>query len=771
MNIWVEKPIKVAFITTYPPRQCGIATFTADLIRSISEVCGIDISNEKQETLQVVAINRETDLFSYPPEVRFEIREQYESDYRDAADFLNLSPIDVISIQHEFGIFGGEAGSHIIRFLEKLEKPVVTILHTIPSSPTPVQRKVLRRVSSLSTFVVAQSETGVKILKETYSLPDNKIEMIYHGIPDIPFLDPNYYKYQFRAEDRFVILTFGLLSPNKGIEFAIDALPAVIKKFPQVLYFVVGATHPAIKARQGEEYRIFLEGRVAEHGLERNVIFHNRFIPQERLIQFLVASDVYLAPYLSEEQIVSGTLSYSLGCGKVVISTPSWYAKEILSEGRGILVPFRDSKAIAESLLEILTDEGKRNEMRKAAYQFSRGMVWNKVALQYTKVFERALLKHTKLSRARKFEPKPTKLMPIPEIDLSHLRRLTDDTGILQHSIFAVPNRFHGYTTDDNSRALLVTFMNWELLKDRGVIPLMNIYLSFINYALDPSTGRVRNFMSYERKWLEEIGSEDSQGRTIWALGYGASRDLPTGILELVIRLFKQSLRPALSLTFPRPWAFSIMGCLYYLRRFPGDREVKNIAVELAEKLYRMFKTHVTQDWPWCEDIVTYENARLPEALISAGYQLEDNEMLEQGLKSLDWLLSIQSDPADGHISIIGNKGWFQKDKKKARFDQQPVEAAALLEACYAALLATGETRWEEAMKTVFNWFLGRNDQHVVLYNFSTGGCFDGLLPGGVNQNQGAESTLCWLISLHRMQMVIQQGDFLKEESKREYKT
>lgn len=768
MNDVVGKPINIAFVATYPPRQCGIATFTSDLLHSIGEVCGIDISDEKQEKLQVVALNRGPEPLSYPSEVRFEIREQHESDYRNAADFLNLSPVEIIVIQHEFGIFGGDSGSHIIRFLEKLEKPAVTVLHTIPYSPTHSQRKVLRKISSLSTFLVAQSETGVKILKEVYSIPDDKIEMIYHGVPDVPFLDPDYYKYQFQAEDRFVILTFGLLNPSKGIEFAIDALPEVIKKYPEVLYFVVGATHPAIKARYGEQYRILLERRVAEQGLERNVVFHNRFVPQERLIQFLVASDVYLAPYLSEEQIVSGTLSYSLGCGKVVISTPSWYAKEILSGGRGIIVPFRDSKAIAERLLEILSDEGKRNEIRKEAYQFSRGMVWNKVALRYTNVFERALLKHTKLSKAKKFVPKPTKLMPIPEIDLSHLRRLTDSTGILQHSIFAVPNRFHGYTTDDNARALLVTFMNWDLLKDREVIPLMNTYLSFINHALDPSTGRVRNFMSYERKWLEEVGSEDSQGRTIWSLGYGSSRDLPTGILELVIRLFRQSLKPALALTFPRPWAFSIMGGLYYLQRFPGDREVRNTVMELAERLYKMFKTNAEENWPWCEDVATYENARLPEALIMAGHQLGHKEMLSQGLKSLEWLLRVQSDPKDGHLSIIGNKGWFEKGKEKAKFDQQPVEAAALLEACYAALLTTQDSRWEEAMKTVFNWFLGRNDQRVVLYNFSTGGCFDGLLPGGVNQNQGAESTLCWLISLHRMQMVLQQGDFLKEESNKE---
>jgi len=762
MGTGLLKPLKVAFISTYPPRQCGIATFTQDLVNSLSQLYGDSLAEKGQENLQIMALNKVSSIISYPPEVKFEIREQHKEDYQDAAHFLTLSLVDVVSLQHEFGIFGGREGRHIVHLLEHLKKPVVTTLHTLLKSPNQVQRDVLQKIGSLSTLMVVQSQTALDILTEVYGVPQEKMTMIHHGTPDVPFLDPAYYKDQFQAEGRSLILTFGFLSPNKGIEFAIDGLASVVKKFPKVLYLIVGITHPEVKQRFGERYRLLLERRVREKGLEEWVVFQDRFVTLERLIQYLVAADIYLAPYLAEEQVVSGTLAYALACGKPIVATPSWYAKEVLADGRGCLVPFQDSEAIADSLFALLGDDSKRNRIRKLAYQFGRQMTWRETSGQYAEVFERALLECGRQAKAGPLWLKTTKSPALPDIDLTHLERMTDSTGLLQHAVFTTPDWCHGYCTDDNARALIVTLMNWQLFQDKVIFPLLYNYLAFLNYAWDPEGERMRNFMSYDRHWLEEVGSEDSHGRAVWALGYATSCSLPSPILGLSVRLFQQAIRSCLSLPSPRSWAFSILGAVDYLQRFPGDTEVRNIVVQLAQRLYDLFEVNSSQDWPWGEDILSYENGRLIQALIAAGHQFEDEEILNQGLKSLEWLIGLQTEITDGHLSLIGNQGWLKRGKEGARFDQQPVDAAALVDVCWQAAVATGDVHWQDKMELVFSWFLGRNDLNQMLYDFSTSGCFDGLQPGGVNQNQGGESTVSWLLALHRMHLVTQQGDLLE---------
>lgn len=744
------KPLRIAFVSTYPPRQCGIATFTQDLLTAISGLYGDVLADEAQGYLQVVAMHRGAGPLRYPPEVRFEVRDHLEGDYLDAAEYLNLSPVDVISLQHEYGIFGGEEGSHILELLENLRKPVVTTLHTVLSSPNPAQREVLREVAEHSTLLVAQTGKSAEMLREIYGVPGEKTVVIYHGAPDVPFLDPAYYKDQFQAEGRPVILTFGLLSPNKGIEYAIEALPPVVERFPEVLYFVVGATHPEVKRHYGERYRLSLEERVKQLGLQENVVFHNRYVSLEELIKFLVAADIYLAPYLVREQAVSGTLTYALATGKAIVSTPSWFAEEMLAEGRGILVPFRDSGAISSALLELLSDEGKRDRMRKLAYQFGRRMVWREVAAQYAEVFQRAILEHTRRRRApfRGF-----RLHTLPEVDLSHLRRLTDDTGILQHAVYTVPDRRFGYTTDDNARALLVTLLHWELYQDKGIWPLMHTYFSFLHHALDWDRGSFRNLLTYERRFSEELDSADAQGRAIWALGSAVAARIPEDLLELSIAMFKATLPTWRELEAPRAASFAILGGIRYLERFPGDTEVRNAVLGLVRRLYGLFREHGTPDWPWPEDLLTYDNARLPQALIAAGKALGDRALIEQGLESLRWLIEIQTDPKGGHLSLIGNQGWYERGKERARFDQQPVDAAALVDACYEAALATDDPRWFEEMDKALFWFLGRNDLSAMLYDFTTGGCYDGLQPTGVNKNQGAESTVSWLLSLLRVKL------------------
>ena len=752
----IFKPVQVAFVSTYLPRQCGIGTFTYDLATAVGELMGE--SPAEGRLVQVLALNNTPDGYRYGPEVRFEIREQQKMDYREAADFLNISPTEVVCVQHEFGIFGGPEGAHLLTLLGNLKKPVVTTLHTVLREPSPMQARVLKEVCEHSTLVVVQAQKARELLTEIYGVPEDKIVFIHHGAPDVPFLDPAYYKDQFQVEGRRVILTFGLLNPNKGIEFAIEAMERVAREFPDSVYVVLGATHPEVRRHSGEAYRLSLHRLVKEKGLTEHVIFHNRFVSLDQLIKFLIMADIYVTPYLSQEQIVSGTLAYAIACGKAVISTPYWYAQEMLAEQRGLLIPFRDSDALAEQLCFLLKDETERNRMRKRAYQFGRQMVWREVAAAYMDAFTCAIEEYGRLGIRplvrRRVIPQPS----LPEVRLDHLQMLTDDTGMLQHACFTVPNRWHGYCTDDNARAALVAVMNWNLFKDETILPLLQTYLAFLHHALNEEEGRFRNFMSYDREWLEEIGSEDAHGRAIWALGATIAHAPNDAILGFALRLFERALPACEALTAPRPWAYTIMGCLACLQRFGGAREARRTAELLARRLTDLFEQNRSPDWPWGEDTVTYDNGRLPQALLAAGRYLEDQRMVDLGLEALEWLIEVQKDPQGKHLSLIGNQGWFPRGGEKARFDQQPLEVPALIDACYEAYLVTQDKRWFDTIYMCFNWFLGDNDVHEAVYDFTTAGCRDGLHSSGLNPNQGAESTLSWLLALHRMHEIAHES-------------
>ncbi|HPZ40873.1 MAG TPA: glycosyltransferase family 4 protein [Bacillota bacterium] len=752
------KPLKVAFISTYPPRRCGIATYTADLTDNFRKIYSEGQSNGEQNYFEVIALNNTPQGYQYDREVSFHIRDQHRGDYQRAADFINVSPIDVVCLQHEFGIFGGEDGSYIIHLLRSLKKPVVTTFHTILAEPTPGQKKTFTRICELSTLVVVQAQMAVRLLEQVYDVPASKIVMIPHGAPDVPFLDSSFYKDRFQAEGRTLLLTFGLLGPNKGIEYAIAALEKVAAKYPEVLYIVLGATHPEIKRRYGEQYRHQLEQLVREKGLQKQITFYNQYVSLERLIEFLVATDIYLTPYVNKDQITSGTLAYALACGKVIVSTPYWYAQELLADGRGCLVPFRDSEALADKLIELLGDEAMRSRMRKLSYQYGRKMIWREVARNYAAAFEKALLEYSSVGKKSVQSLAVTESAVLPEIRLNHLRAMTDDTGLFQHALYTVPNRGHGYCIDDNARALIVTVMNWRLFKDEQICPLFRTYLSFLLDAYNRDAGRMRNFLSYQRRWQEEVGSEDSHGRSIWALGYTIAYPPDDSLLGLITRLFKQLLLPVDSFISPRAWAFTIIGALYYLKRFGGDPEVRKLLVNLSGQLCQQFSEHATEEWFWLEEIVTYDNARIPQALIGAGSYLQEQQILQTGLCALNWLISIQTNPAGGQLSLVGNNGWYRRGGEKAPFDQQPLDAAAMVAACTQAYLATGEPRWQIAMDWSFNWFFGNNDTHQTLYDFSSGGCYDGLMPGGVNMNQGGESTLSLLLALHEMHLTSHQG-------------
>jgi len=739
---------KIAFIGDYLPRKCGIATFTSDIRRAVAQ--------KYPETDCIVApVDDVEGGYDYPPEVRFEFPEQDLDAYRRTAHFLNFSNVDVVCLQHEFGIFGGPAGGHILALLRDLRVPVVTTLHTVLQEPNDDQLRVMRQLGALSTRLVVMSERGRQFLLDVYGMADDKIDVIPHGIPDMPFVDPNFYKDKFNVEGKNVLLTFGLLSPNKGIEYSLRAMPRILEEHPDTMYIVLGATHPHLVREHGESYRLSLERLAQDLGVKKQVVFYNRFVELAELTEFIGAADIYITPYLNPAQITSGTLAYSFGCGKAVVSTPYWHAEELLADDRGVLVPFGDVDAIADAVCSLLSDETRRHAMRKRAYLMGREMIWSEVAQRYMESFQ--LARSTRLESAARtsdvasWEDREFKL---PRIKLDHLYRMTDSTGIMQHAVYDIPNFNEGYCTDDNARALVLTVLLEELGVDSVRLDLAaSSYAAFLHHAIDFSTGRFRNFMAFDRRWLETDGSDDCLGRAIWALGTCVGRSSRRGLKFWPVTLFEPAIKACLEATSPRAWALAILGIHEYLRRMSGDRLAAQVRESLTDRLIHQFEENASDDWPWFEDVVTYDNARLPHALILSGRWTENDAALAIGLRSLQWLCDVQTSPA-GCFRPIGVHGFFRRGEEPAAFDQQPLEAYTTASACIEAYRTTGEERWLDQARWAFDWFLGRNDLGQPIYDASTGGCRDGLLEDRVNENQGAESTLAMLLGLSEMMLL-----------------
>lgn len=728
---------RLAVVGTYPPRQCGIATFTADLGTALCE-------SAPEADIFAVSIDDREGGYDYPSRVHFQIREREQASYRQAADFLNIMDVDTVLVQHEFGIFGGTAGGYILELLRHLRMPAVATLHTVPRDPDRAQRRVIEGMSRACQQLVVMSQRGADLLREIYGLSETCIDIIPHGIPDVPFVDPNFHKDRFGVEGRKVLLTFGLISPGKGIEDVIRSLPAIRARHPEVVYLVVGATHPHIRARDGEAYRQSLLQLAAQMGVGETVVFHNRFVTQEELIEFIGAADIYLTPYISEAQVTSGTLAYATGAGKAVVSTPYWHAQELLADGRGRIVPFRDPVAIANAVIDLLDDPVERHAMRKRAYLHARGMIWPKVAEAYLGILQRV-------------RSTPPTIVPRPilpgssdpqEINLTHLRRLTDSTGLLQHASFTIPNYNEGYATDDNARGLLLC----ALLAHLGgalatqATDLAHRYLSFLRYAWNPHKLTFRNFMAYERVWREDVGSDDCQGRCLWALGAMIGRGKDQGLLQAASWLFGQALPAALHTASPRAWSFALLGLHEYMRHYDGDRIAREVRAELAGRLMALRRAHTDPDWPWFEDRLTYCNAALPHALLMAGHWMGDSQMRSLALDSLSWLCACDRNERGLHAPV-GNDGFWPRGGVRAQFDQQPVEAYSTLSACLEAWRCTGEERWYDEARRCFDWFTGRNVLGLPLVDLATGGCRDGLRSDRCNLNQGAESTLAWLLA------------------------
>lgn len=729
--------MKNAYIATYPPRQCGIGTFTQNLFNSM---LASDIDEPHHEKSFIVAINDFDQELSYPEEVKFTIRQEFQEDYLAAAKAINISGADCCILQHEFGIFGGQDGVYILPLLHQLDMPLIVTLHTVMQIPTYAQKEILQRICKMANRVVVMSHKAIEMLIEIYGIPKEKIAYIEHGVPNFRYIQEEVKK-EFKLEKKKVLLTFGFVGRNKGIEVAIQALLKVVEKHPDVLYIVLGKTHPNVVRHSGEEYRLYLTQLVEDLKLEKNVVLLNEFTTQKELFKYLYASDIYITPYLNEAQITSGTLAYAVGAGSAVVSTPYWHATELLSKGRGLLFDFGDTDGLSNVLIDLLDHPEKRLAIRKKAFEHGRKITWPKIGSIYNDVVEQVVEEDIKIEKK---ELVPFDISLLPTFSIEHIKRLTDDTGIIQHAKFGIPNFKEGYCLDDNSRALLMALMTYKVKKDTSALKLCSIYLSYIYYMQNPD-GSFRNFLSYSRQFLDEVGSEDSFGRTIWAIGYMLDNSPNASYYQIGRLIFNESIPVFDNLKSIRSIANTIIGICHYLRSNMSDDIMIEKLRKLAHVLIDHYQANTHDNWNWFEDLLAYDNAILPLAMLHATEILNEDQVREVAFDSMNFLIS--QTMSNGYLSVIGNEKWFRKNSDRSVFAQQPIDAMAMVLMFRQAYNVSNDKNYLSKLFKSFKWFLGENDLRMNLFNHETKGCFDGLESYGVNQNQGAESTLAYLIS------------------------
>ena len=718
---------RLALIGNFLPRKCGLATFTTDVYQAMR-------ARFPEVAVDVYAMDDHPGRYAYPAAVTATIPQDDLSAYVDTARVIEASGAQAIWVQHEYGIYGGTAGDHLLALLDRTTLPVIVTLHTVLEKPSADERRVMEGLLARSARIVVMAERGREILRRVYGANPRQIVTIPHGVPDRPLVDPETMKERFGWQGREVVLTFGLLAPNKGIETIIAALPAVKERHPDLLYVVLGATHPNLVARHGEAYRESLQALAADKGVAENVRFIDEFVDYEPLIDYLQAADIYATPYLNPAQITSGTLSYAVGVGKPVISTPYVHATEILADGHGVLVDFKDVAAFAREIDGLLSSDRDRRRLSERAYARGRTMIWPRLA-EATMVEIEAIVAsrperlHTAAARAVTLTP-----------DIAAVERMSDATGMLQHSIYSIPDRRHGYCIDDNARALMLMSVMPQLdavTRDKWT----TIYASFVQYAWNPDRRRFRNFMNFDRTWCEEVGSEDSNGRALWALGVTARDARDKKHRDWARMMFDTTASLAFELGSLRAQSFAMLGAAAMLDAHPGHELAREILQRFPDVHMAMLAEARRPEWEWFEIVLAYDNARLPQALIRAGVALERQDLIDCGLSTLEWIVSKQTSP-QGRFRAVGTESFHRPYGEPLKFDQQPLEAQATVDACVAAHEATGDAKWLEEARRAYGWFMGDNDLDMPLATSADGGCFDGLMPAGLNRNQGAESIL-----------------------------
>ncbi|OJY71180.1 MAG: glycosyl transferase family 1 [Sphingobium sp. 66-54] len=725
----------IAVLGNALPRRCGLATYTSHSVAALREAFpGLKVDHYAMDDGQSIA---------YGPDVAMTIPADDVSAYVRAAAAIRRSGAQLLWVHHEFGIFGGPAGRHLLVLLEHLDLPVVTTLHTLLSHPDPDQARVMQGLLAASDRLIVMARKGARMLADQYQVDPRIVRMIPHGAPDRPLRESGRLKEKLGLGDGPIVLTFGLLSPGKGIETAIQALPPVVAKQPDLRYLVVGATHPALVRDQGETYRESLIALAARLGMGEHVRFVDRFLEDEELLDYLQAADIYLTPYPGEEQITSGTLAYALALGRPVVSTPYVHAREALANGVGTLVPFGDAAAMAGALIELLADPARLAEQARRIWRAARPTIWARNARAVMDVMNDAKASRPVALPEQRRTGEPFLLR------LDGIAAMTDGVGIIQHSVHGVPDRHHGYCIDDNARALKL------LCETRAGDPaarlhLIRIYAAFLQHAWNEETGRFRNFMGFDRRWLEEAGSEDSNGRTLWALGR-VMRAAPHDFLRRwATGLFERALPLAEQLHSPRAMAFAMLGVAAAVEADPGHEQGRLLLRRSTETFSRLLNQAQRPDWSWFEIVLAYDNARLPQAMIEAGRVLDDKAVVATGLATLRWLMEQQKAPA-GHFRPVGTESFGKPFAPPATFDQQPLEAAATIDACLSAFRVDGDAGWVEAAERAFTWFEGDNDLGLPLASEDGAFCYDGLTPQGVNLNLGAESILAMQMARQAM--------------------
>lgn len=729
--------MKIAYISTSLPNECGIATFNANLSLAINQ--HKVIANDSF----VIALSDSENLntYQYPSDVKYIIRQNNQKDYLRAADYVNTSQVDACIIEHEFGIYGGESGLYLLTLMARINKPIVTILHTVLKQPTYIQQTIIQQIAKRSSKIVVMSQKAIGFLTSIYQVSKDKIKYIEHGVPDLEPVEDNPIKNAYPFKGNKVLLTFGLISRGKGLETVIEALPEIIKYHPDVKYVVLGNTHPGVVKNAGEEYRDSLKRLAKKLNVENHLVFVNKFVNEQELHHYLSSTDIYITPYLNEAQITSGTLSYAVGAGAAVISTPYWHAQELLAQKRGLLFDFKDSDQLAALVNELLEEPEKLNELKYNAYQYGFSLRWPIIGKNYIKVLEKAILDN---ERANLENKTIIDADSIPTFNLSHIRRLTDDTGIVQHAKYGIPNLKEGYCLDDNARALIMALMAFEQFKSKEALDLLPIYLSYIQY-MQKEDGNFRNFLSFNRNYLDEVGSEDSFGRTIWALGYLINFAPNNSYKEFANELFLKSVPHFDKLEHLRGIANTIVGVHHYLKSNPHDEIIVNELNKLVIPLINAYQKNKDDNWHWFEEKLTYDNALLPLALLCHYEINRDEKSLNIALEALEFLTN--KTLSFGFLNPVGNDGWLEKNQPMAQYDQQAIETLAMVLVYFKAYEVTKEIKYMRNLYQSYQWFLGENSLNLPIYDHETKGCADGLQIEGVNRNQGAESTLAYLIS------------------------
>lgn len=732
--------MKIAYISTYPPRECGLATFNCNLIKAINA----NFDQPILETSMVIAMNNSDDVaeYDYPKEVKFIIRQNNQDDYIAAANFINESDVDACILQHEFGIYGGESGIYVLPFINQIEKPIISILHTILNTPTYLQKSIIKEIAKRSAKIVVMSNKAVGFLEDIYQIAKEKIQVIEHGVPDLeaPALNP--IKSLPELKDKKILLTFGLISRNKGLETVVKALPKIVSHHPNAVYVVLGNTHPGVVKDSGEEYRDYLKQLAADLNVSEHLVFMNKFVEEEELIDYLTAADIYVTPYFNEAQITSGTLSYAVGAGAAVVSTPYWHAQELLDNNRGRLFNFKDDLGLAEIVNQLLDNPEKLKALKRNAYEYGLQIRWPKIGKLFIDVVKKTAKKS---DSSEKFLKQIIDKSLIPEFDLAYVKRLTDDTGIFQHAKYGIPNRKEGYCIDDNSRALIMALMAYQENKNPEALNLLPIYMSYI-HDLQLENGNFRNFTSFSRQFLDEEGSDDSFGRTVWALGYLIHTAPNRSYAEFGYELFFKSVQHFKNLQHLRGICNTITGISYYLKTHPYDERILSELRSLTDKLVKSYQQTKGDNWHWFEDHLTYDNAIFPLALFHSAEITGDEEVMKIAHESLNYLEKITFSLST--VNPVGNNGWHVRGNEVTpMYDQQAIEIMAMVLMYHQAYVVTRESEYMKKMFTSYMWFLGENSLRIPLYDSETKGCADGLQSGGVNRNQGAESTLAYLIS------------------------